>query len=132
MLKGDNLAAMTFWHGKLMNQWAQKWVDYWTQGKGKFVTSAMEDTGSFHSITYLAPTGKVDKDRVLVLRTGSNYTMQPPGQTAAQHLLQENAGYAGLTASVESAYRVGSAVVDEIAGHWDQYRDHTPGTDAAK
>jgi purine nucleoside permease len=127
VLKGDNLAGMTFWHGKLLNEWADRWVSYWTEGKGNFVTSAMEDTGTFQAITYLHPTGKVNKDRVMVLRTASNFTMQPPGgMTAAEHLLRENEGYAGLSASVEAAYRVGSVVVNEIVTHWDRYRDRTP------
>jgi len=126
VLKGDNLAAMTFWHGKILNEWADKWVNYWTDGKGNFVTSAMEDTGTYQALTYLHPTGKVNKDRVMVLRTASNYTMPPPGMTAAEHLLRENDGYAGLEASVEAAYRVGSVVVDEIAGKWTTYKDHTP------
>jgi purine nucleoside permease len=126
VLKGDTLSASTFWHGKLLNDWAARWVDYWTEGKGHFVTSAMEDTGTFQSLTYLSPTGKVDKDRVMVLRTASNYTMPPPGMTAAEHMAKENQGYAGLHASVEAAYTVGSVVVDEIAGHWATYRAHTP------
>jgi purine nucleoside permease len=126
VLKGDNLAGMTFWHGKLLNEWANRWVEYWTDGKGQFVTSAMEDTGTFQSLTYLHPTGKVNKERVMVLRTASNYTMPPPGMTAAEHLLKENQGYAGLNASVEAAYRVGSVVVDEIVGKWAIYREHTP------
>ena len=52
--------------------------------------------------------------------------MQPPGMGAAEHLLRENAGYAGLNASVEAAYRVGSVVVDEIVGKWPVYREHPP------
>lgn len=126
VMKGDNLAGMTFWHGKLLNEWADRWVKYWSNGKGNFVTSAMEDTGSFQSMTYLHPTGKVNKDRFMVLRTASNYTMPPPGMSAAEHLLQENEGYAGLDASVEAAYRVGSVVVDEIVKRWPTYRDRTP------
>jgi purine nucleoside permease len=127
VLKGDNLAAMTFWHGKILNEWANRWVEYWSDGKGQFVTSAMEDTGSFSSLSYVHPTGKVNKDRVMVLRTASNYTMPPPGMTAAEHLLKENEGYAGLGASTEAAYQVGSVIVDEITGHWSLYRDTTPG-----
>ena len=126
VLKGDNLAGMTFWHGKLLNDWAERWVSYWTDNKGNFVTSAMEDTGSFQALTYLHPTGKVDKQRVMVLRTASNYTMPPPGMSAAEHLLKENEGYAGLQASVEAAYQVGATVVDEIVKHWPKYREHTP------
>lgn len=126
VLKGDNLSGMTFWHGKLLNEWADHWVNYWTEGKGNFVTSAMEDTGSFQAMTYLHPTGKVNKDRMMVLRTASNYTMPPPGMTAAEHLLKENEGYAGLDASVEAAYRIGSVVVDTIVKNWVTYRDRTP------
>lgn len=126
VLKGDNLAGMTFWHGKLLNDWADQWVSYWTDRKGNFVTSAMEDTGSFQALTYLHPTKKIDKERVMVLRTASNYTMPPPGVSAAEHLLKENEGYAGLQASIEAAYQVGSAVVNEIASHWAKYREHTP------
>jgi purine nucleoside permease len=126
VLKGDNLASMTFWHGKILNEWANRWVSFWTHGKGNFVTTAMEDSGTLVALNYLAPTGKVNKDRVLVLRTGSNYSMPPPGVTAAQNMQQENAGYSGLDASIESAYRVGSAVVTELLSHWPAYRDHTP------
>jgi purine nucleoside permease len=126
VLKGDNIASMTFWHGKILNDWADEWVKYWSEGKGNFVTSAMEDTGTFQAMTYLHPTGKVNKDRVMVLRTASNYTMPPPGVGAAEHLLKENDGYAGLEASVEAAYRVGSVVVNEIVKNWPVYKERTP------
>lgn len=126
VLEGEQLSAMTFWHGKLMTDWANDWVAYWTSGKGEFVTSAMEDTGVLQAVTYLDRAGRVDRDRVLVLRAGSNYTMPPPGADAASYLLHENEGYAGLGAAVENLYRVGSKVVDELLDHWDRYEAVTP------
>lgn len=126
VLKGDHLAAMRFWHGELMNDWANDWVDFWTEGEGEFVTSAMEDTGTFMSLQLLDNIGKVDKDRVMVLRTGSNYSMQYPGVGAAESLLAENEGYAGLDAALESAYIVGSEVMHEILDNWDVYKDRVP------
>jgi purine nucleoside permease len=63
---------------------------------------------------------------MMVLRTASNYTMPPPGVTAAQHMRAENEGYSGLNDSVEAAYAVGSVVVEEIVRNWTRYRDHTP------
>ena len=119
VLEGEQLSAMTFWHGKLMNDWANEWVDYWTSGKGEFVTSAMEDTGVLQAVTYLDRIGRADKDRVLVMRAGSNYTMPPPGVDAASYLLRENEGYAGLNAAVENLYLVGSKVIDAILANWD-------------
>lgn len=131
VLKGEHLAAMTFWHGELMNEWANRWTDYWTDGKGEFVTSAMEDTGTATSLQYLDKLGVVDADRFMVLRAGSNYTMPPPGFTAAEYLLRENEGFAGLVPSVESLYLVGGTVIDELLGNWDIYADCVPGGEQA-
>ena len=92
VLKGGHIAALTFWHGAMMNDWANRWVSYWSEGKTDFVTSAMEETGTYLSIEYLHNAGFVDKNRFMVLRAGSNYTMQPPGVGAAENLLRENDG----------------------------------------
>ena len=127
VMKGDNLAALTFWHGEILNNWANDWVDYWTEGKGNFVSSAMEDTGTYQSLLWLTKEGKVDVNRLMVLRTASNYTMPPPGVSAAENLLAENEHYSGLDASLESAYLVGSTVIDEILNNWATYKDTVPG-----
>lgn len=126
VLKGDNVAAMTFWHGAKLNRWANDWTTFWTRGKGAFVTSAMEETGTFQSIEYLSKVGRADRSRVMVLRAGSNFTMPPPGTDPAGYLLRENQGFAGMTAALESLYRVGGKVVDEIALHWDRYEASPP------
>lgn len=127
VLKGDTLSASTFWHGKRLNEWANKWTKYWSGDQGEFVTSAMEDTGVMQSLTYLSKANKIDLDRVMVLRAGSNYTMQPQGQSAVQHLLSENDGYSGMLVSLEALYSVGSVVVDELIGKWDLYEKKSPG-----
>ena len=129
VLKGDTLSSGTFWHGKLMDRWANHWVNYWTDGQGNFVTTAMEDSGTMQSLTLLARAGRVDLGRVMVLRTVSNYDSPPPGVTAAQNLEEENKGlYSAYIPSLEAAYRVGSAVVHEITGHWEKYEAKPPGT----
>src|ERR1700704_5777056 len=57
---------------------------------------------------------------------GSNYSMPPPGVSAAANMQKENAGYSALGPSVEAAYKVGSAVVLELLSKWSVYRDHSP------
>ncbi|MDA0979064.1 MAG: purine nucleoside permease, partial [Proteobacteria bacterium] len=53
VMKGDHVAALTFWHGKILNDYFNQLVSYWTDGKGNMVTSAMEETGTFLSLSWL-------------------------------------------------------------------------------
>lgn len=127
VLKGDTLQSSTFWHGKLLNEWANDWVSYHTKGKGNYVTTAMEDTGTLQSLSLLAKAGKVDLARVLVLRTASNFDSQRPQISAAESLAENKAGgYAGFIPAVESAWKVGSTVVHELIGNWKTYRATLP------
>jgi len=129
VMKGDQLAAMTYWHGELLNDWANDWVSYWTHGAGNYVTSAMEDTGTRQSLLFLAEAGRVDADRFLVLRTASNYTMQFAGATAYESLSREKLsgkGYSAYVPSLESAWLVGSVVVHELLEGWDRYEETLP------
>ena len=128
VLRGDNLSGSTFWHGKLMNQWARDWVKYQTDGKGTYAICGMEDTGTLQSLTWLANAHKVDIHRVLVLRTASNYDQQRTGITAAESIAETKIGkYSGYLPALDSAYRVGHVVVDNIVTNWPQTRDHIPG-----
>jgi len=125
---GGNLSASTFWHGQLMNQWAEDWMKYMTEGKSAYAISAMEDTGAMQSLTFLARAGKVDLRRVLVLRTASNYDVPKAGQTAAESLAQTHLGhYTAFLPALESAYRVGHVVVDSIVANWAADREKIPG-----
>lgn len=124
---GDEISASTFWHGKLLDAWAAQWVPYFTGGKGVFATSAMEDTGTLQSLTFLARAGRVDLNRVMVLRTVSNYDRQPRDSTAAENLAKQRIGaYSAYLPALEADYRVGHAVVEELLTHWPQYKRTIP------
>ncbi|PTY07039.1 purine nucleoside permease [Opitutaceae bacterium EW11] len=127
VLEGDNLAASTFWHGAKLNAWANDWVRYYTSGKGNYVTTAMEDTGTLHALSSLAKAGRADSARVLLLRTASNYDMQWPGATAAESLQSESGGVlSGYLPALEAAYAVGRRVVDTINAQWDRFEKAPP------
>ena len=129
VLKGDQLAASTYWHGALLNDWANDWVDYWTEGQGNFVTSAMEDIGTYRALERLHHGGKVDKDRLLVLRTASNFTMQWKGASAYESLAGEKLtgeSYSAYLPSLEAAYGVGNIVVQAILENWEEYENELP------
>jgi len=124
---GDEVSSSTYWHGKLMDAWATDWMRYFTGGQGEFATTAMEDSGTLQSLEFLAHGGRVDEKRILVLRTVSNFDRQPRGLTASESLARQRIGkYAAYLPSIESAYRVGHGVVNELLNHWAHYEGSVP------
>jgi purine nucleoside permease len=127
---GDEITGQTFWHGALLNAHFEKWTRYWVGDDGRFVMTAMEDSGVIGAIRMLGRAGKADPQRVLVLRTGSNYSMPAPGSGvgAAESLGSEAKGLSALQPSLDAAHLIGGKVVEEITGHWDRYAAAVPGT----
>lgn len=88
--------------------------------------TAMEDNGTATALLRLDRAGRVDSNRLLVLRTASNYSTPPPGESASWHI---SADYVlGGRPAIESAYQVGSRVLDEILANWKTYKDELPGS----
>ncbi|WP_109487766.1 purine-nucleoside phosphorylase [Occallatibacter savannae] len=138
---GDTISSSTFWHGKLNDAWANEWVSYFTDGKGQFTTTGMEDTGTLQSLKFLANAGRVDWRRILVLRSVSNYDQQPRGMTAAESLSHQRIGtYSAYLPSLEAAYRVGHSVVEALLRGWpdspvihsEQEQEGTEGKDKSQ
>ena len=124
VLEGDVLASDSYWHGVILNHWAEDWVRIHTHGQGRFVMTAMEDSGVAEALTRLDAMHRADFRRFLDLRTASNYSEQAPGHSAAESI---TAPYIGGIPALEAAYRVGSVVVHTLVDQWEHYRDHLPG-----
>jgi purine nucleoside permease len=126
---GFSLAGDRFWHGARMRQWARDWVRLYTRNTGDLAMADCEDAGVCLAMQRLGRMGKVDFNRLLVLRAACNFVMPPPGVTPAEGLfsdtVSESGGIAYLPA-LESCYRVGSVVSTELLRDWDKYRDRTP------
>jgi purine nucleoside permease len=99
-------------------------VRLWTSGKGTFAMTEMEDSGFMMAVERLNNMHRVDHDRVLVLRTGSNYSMQRPGHMPAESLI---APYIGGKVSLEAAYLCGSTVLHKLLADWPNTYEHIPG-----
>lgn len=131
VLIGSNLAASTYWHGEILNRWANEWTRYYTQGRGNFVTTAMEDSGVLRALENLTRAGKADRNRALVLRTASNFDLPPPGKSAAASLAGDTIdGYSAYLPSLEAAHRVGSRVVHALVDGWKEFEKTPPSAPA--
>ncbi|MEH3107253.1 MAG: purine nucleoside permease [Sphingomonas fennica] len=130
ILKGAEASGQTFWHGRMLNEHVGRWTRYWGADE-PFVMTAMEDSGVLGALAGLQRAGKADAARAMVLRTGSNHSVQPAGQDAAGSLVAESDGLSALQPALDAAFRLGTVVADEITGHWDRYRDEIPGATTA-
>lgn len=124
VLIGDTLASNRYWHGEAMTQWARDWMRLETGGKGVFAMTEMEDSGFMAAIARLQRMQRVDADRVMVLRTASNFSEGRPGETAMESIA---APYLGGRLALESAYLCGSTVLHAILTHWDVTYGKIPG-----
>jgi purine nucleoside permease len=120
---GDALATVRYWHGPKRTAWARDWVRLWTDGKGVFAMTDCEDQGALDVLSMFARAKRVDIDRVMVLRTASNFSQEQvefgsPGDGRGA----PGGGLAGF----ESAYRVGAPVVKALVAGWSRYGSATP------
>jgi purine nucleoside permease len=126
VLIGDALGTDHFWHGNIMTQWARDWVRLYTRGAGKLTISDCEDQGLVLAMTELDKLGKVDFQRLMILRTASNYSLPPTGVPPEKSLFENLASSPGYIPALEANYKVGSVVVAEILRNWESYEQKAP------
>jgi purine nucleoside permease len=121
---GESLSSSTYWHGEQMNRWANDWVQLQSGAQRNFMMTNMEDSGTLTALRRLARIKLVDMQRVMVLRTASNYTMPPPGESAAW---SSTAPYPEKgRPAIEAAYQVGNRVVQYLLKEWATVSTQVP------
>ena len=129
VIMGDSIGSDRFFHGEIMARWAEDWDRIYTKGAGRLAISDCEDAGVCLALQRLAAMGRVDFNRLLILRTACNFVVPPQGSTAAQSLfgdtISDSSGVAYLPA-LEADYRVGSVVATRLLEGWPGYRDSIP------
>jgi purine nucleoside permease len=128
VLEADGLISARTWYGERLNVWARRWVDYWTHGEGVFAMSAEEDAGVLQALDFLARAKRADRNRVLILRAASDYTLNPSGESAAQFLAKETqAGFPAAPQALTNLYKVAEPVARFLATDWAHTKAVIPG-----
>jgi purine nucleoside permease len=122
VLLGDALGTVRFWHGTWRTQWARDWVKLWTDGAGTFVMTDCEDQGILDVLDAHATSGRIDRRRVLVLRTASNYSRPPRDNPTFPRVYHDE----GAKAAFEATFAVGGVVARELVSRWDRYATTLP------
>ena len=84
-------------------------------------------SGTLQALTFLSAAGRVDLQRVLVLRTVSNYDREAPGVPVAESLQEMVSGnYSAYMPALEAAEMVGDKVVRDLVEHWAERESTIP------
>lgn len=128
VIKADSVSSETFFGGRILSDWLSWWVQQWTEGQGIYGMSDNEDHGTMTALRRLAVAKLVDWDRVMVLRTASDFDQPYPGRSALQSIGDSSSEGLpiALDIALENAYRAGSAVTREIIGNWQLWEAGVP------
>lgn len=123
ILMGETLGALRYWHGQSRNRWAENWVKLWTKDQGRFVMTNEESQTNQKEMRLLAQRGFVDAQRIMVLRSGSNFDMPPPSMSAVKSMGDEGPGQ---VVAFDNNERAGAPVIAELIRNWATYRETIP------
>jgi purine nucleoside permease len=129
VMMSDSMGVDRFWYGATMTKWAEDWVKIYTHGKGNLAICDCEDAGMCLALQRLAMMGKADFNRLLILRTASNFSVPRKGVNSVDGLFKEtisDSGGTGYLPALEADYRVGSVVALALLKDRDKYHDATP------
>lgn len=119
----DTLSSDTYWHGTRMAAAMATQVAVVSDGKARVCTTQMEDNATLTALKRGAEAGRLDFRRIAVLRTGSNFDREAPGQDVAESLHATSGGFLPATTN---AYRVADALARTIVSDWAHWRDGLP------
>lgn len=123
VMLGDSLASNRFWYGSIMNQWGTNWITLCTNGFGHMVVSEEEGYGIADWFQRIGSLGKVDYERLLYLRGGSDYTFSPDLINRGPFI---NSIY---HQTLENIFNVAYTVAEQLIINYSHYKDHLPCAD---
>lgn len=123
----DTLGGDTWWHGHRLGQHARDWTRLLTDGQATYCTTQQEDNATYNALARAAGAGRVDLQRLAVLRTGSNFDRPHPGQSAYASLMASTQGQTGgFGPATANLYRAGGPLVHDIVANWSAWQNGVP------
>lgn len=112
------VSADTYWHGAEIATELAEHAETLTDGRADYCTSQMEDNSTLTALKRAADAGRLDFNRIAVLRTASNFDRPHEDQAAIDSLKAKSGGFGPAT---QNAYRVGNALAQDIVSSWERY-----------
>ncbi|KAF5013452.1 hypothetical protein FDECE_528 [Fusarium decemcellulare] len=117
IVKCDTATSDVYYSGSRLSEAFENTTKVWTNGTGLYCMTAQEDNAMLEVLVRAAIEKLVDFERVMVLRTGSNFDRPPPDCTDLEHLT--NAKQNGFSIAIDNIFNAGVEIVKGIIKDWD-------------
>lgn len=130
VIQCDTATADTWWTGRRLGDHARRWTALLTDGAATYCTTQEEDSATLVALTRGEQAGRIDLQRVAILRSGSDFDRPYPHQSAFGALHAQRALKGAITISTDNLVLAGMPLVDTIVNHWDQWQGGVPAAPA--
>lgn len=122
---GDTASSGTWFSGTRLGERAQVWTRLLTDNQGTYCTTQQEDNATYEALLRASTAGRLDINRLAVLRAGSNFDRPYPGYSEVDNLLKY-ADQDGFAPALENLFRAGNPLVQEILRNWSAWEQGVP------
>ncbi|RCK65651.1 Purine nucleoside permease [Candida viswanathii] len=116
-VKCDSLTSDNYFTGNVLNNYFSNLTKLLSNGSATYCATAQEDNATLEVLTRLNKYGLVDYDRIVVMRTISNFSRPPPSLSAFEYFFNTDKG--GISASLENLVLGGTPILHDIIQNWD-------------
>ncbi|CCG82914.1 Uncharacterized protein C285.05 [Taphrina deformans PYCC 5710] len=120
----DTATGDVYWYGQGYQTYVSDWTKLLTNGTGSYCTTQQEDNATINSLQRAAALGLVDYNRVLVMRSTSDFDKAPPGMDFVSFIKSNQGG--AFTVSLQALLVAGSPFVNAVTGNWTQWSGGVP------
>ncbi|CAI5760696.1 unnamed protein product [Candida verbasci] len=123
VVKCDVLTSDNYFTGPVLNDYFNSFTNLLTNGSAKYCATAQEDNAILETFTRLDKYEIVDYERVIVMRSISDFSTNPPSMNAVDYFFNRKDG--GIQASLDNLVIAGKPIITDIVKNWDkQYKNN--------
>lgn len=117
VVKCDVLTSDNYFSGNVLNDYFGNLTKVLTNDSATYCSSAQEDNATLEVLTRLDKAGLLDYERVMVMRTISDFTRPPPSMSAYEYFFNRTDG--GIQASLDNLVIAGTPILRDILNNWE-------------
>lgn len=119
VVKCDGLTSDNYFTGNVLGDYFSSYAKMMTNGSAVYCATAQEDNASLEAFTRADKFGLVDFNRIIVMRTISDFARPPPLMANDTVGFFNNAAQGGFLPAVANLVNAGFPVVKDILDNWD-------------